>query len=206
VDTESELVARFPDDRFWVRLVGEWTPDPAIRWRINGNANTHRGRLHVCAIDQDLHRTVNLADIAEASPDAQLWLAGFLNGQQIGLFEFMGRSVELYDAFSDEDVERWRRWNAEFSELGYEPSVVAMMPPPLPDLNDLRDPRPWVYVADQYRIWLDGQWVVPDPQPIPISGRRGWAWPGTLCEGRGHHSLEQLDTVSICEDCHEVTF
>ena len=196
----------WPDDRFWVRLGGGWTPDPDLRWRINGNGHTHRGHFHVCAIGQDLHRTVNMGDVVETSPDAGVWLAGFLSGQEVDLFEFMGSSDELCDAADEADFVRWQRWNEEFRRLGYSPSPVRPVPPAAVELRALVDPLAWTYVADLYRVWRDGAWVVAEPQPVPTADRRGWTWPNTRCASRGHHSLEQIGSVTVCEDCHQVSW
>ncbi len=145
-----------------------------------------------------------MADVVEVSLDARLWLAGFLNGQEVDLFQFMGSSDELYDDADEADLDRWLRWNEEFRALGYEPSAVRELPPAIAELQAIEGPKAWTYVADLYRSWRDGTWVVVEPQPILTRGR-GWTWPGTACETRGHHSLEQIATVTLCEDCHQVT-
>lgn len=79
------------------------------------------------------------------------------------------------------------------------------MPPEIPALNDIDGPRPWTFVADLYRVWTGLTWAVADPQPTLADGPQGWTWPGTPCESRGHHSLEQVGDVTVCEDCHRVT-
>jgi hypothetical protein len=183
------------------------TPDPNLKWRIDGSAHTHRGHFHVCAIGEDQHRSVNVSDVVEASPEARIWLAGFLHGQEPEFFEFMGRSEELDDAADEADYERWSDWNDRFRALGYAPSSLGELPPPILELDHVVDPMPWAFVGGLYRVWHDGAWQVAAPQPtLTRSGaKEGWTWPGTPCEERGHHSLEQLDKIMLCEDCHEVS-
>jgi hypothetical protein len=182
------------------------TPDPNLKWRIDGSAHTHRGHFHVCAIGEDRHRSVNMSHVVEASPDALIWLAGFLHGQEPEFFEFMVRSDELDEAADEADYDRWRDWNDRFRKLGYPPSELNELPRPIPELDYVVDPVPWTFVGGCYRIWQHGAWQVATPQPaLNAVGREGWAWPGTLCEERGRHCLEQLDRISLCEDCHEVS-
>jgi hypothetical protein len=183
------------------------TPDPKLRWRIDGSAHTHRGHFHVCAIGDDRHRSVNMGDVIEASPEAGLWLAGFLHGQESDFFEFIGSSDELDEAADEHDYDRWRAWNERFRALGYAPSQLNEMPPPVPELDEIVEPRPWAFVAGLYRVWTDGVWRVANPQPVlgDPDATEGWTWPGTRCETRGHHSLEDLEEVTMCEDCHQVS-
>jgi hypothetical protein len=196
----------WPDDRFWIRL-GRMTPDTNLKWRIDGSAHTHRGHFHVCAMGLDEHRSVNMLDVIEASPEAQIWLAGFLHGQESDFFEFIGRSDELDEAADQDDYERWMAWNERFRQLGYAPSAPNEMPPMMPQLSSVTDPRPWVYVAALYRVWQDGHWEVSDPQPVlsDADATQGWTWPGTPCELRGHHSIDQVGEIALCEDCHQVS-
>jgi hypothetical protein len=206
MDGEHGWPLPWPDDRFWVRL-GRMTPDTDLKWRIEGSAHTHRGHFHVCAIGEDEHRSVNLSDVIEASPRALIWLAGFLHGQESHFFEFMGRSDELDDAADNDEYQRWRAWNERFRALGYSPSGLSDLPPPVPQLGGVIDPGPWAYVAGLYRVWHDGVWEVSNPQPVlnDPEAMDGWTWPGTPCEARGHHSLENIGEITLCEDCHQVS-
>jgi len=193
-----------PDDRVWVRLKPEWTPDSSIQWRIFGNAHTHRGHFHVCAVGVDLHRTVNATDVADASPEAKLWLAGFLCGQEADLYEFMGSSAELFDAVDEGDLTRWRDWNARFRVRG---STVPLtgLPPAAGELDALSEPQPWTHIAGRYWVCTNGAWAVAQPQPACPDDVVGWAWPDSVCASRGHHSVEEIGTVTICADCHHVS-
>jgi hypothetical protein len=196
----------WPDDRIWVRLKHGWTPDPAIRWRIEGNAHTHRGHFHVSAQDVELTRTVNATDVLDASLEGRLWLDGFLSGQEATLFEFMGSSEDLLDRADNDDLARWQDWNTQFRRSGSAPALNRL-PPSTEALQLIADPTPWCYVAGRYWIWQDNTWTVAAPQPNGGEGFAGWAWPNTVCDSRRHHSFddEHYGPVAVCEDCHEVT-
>ena len=200
--SEREGVLPWPDDRIWVRLRPERTPDPDLRWSIEGSAHTHRGHLHVSARDGSLLATVHPGDITDASPEAWLWIDGFLRGQEAGLFEFLGRSVDLLDNHDDGDIARWRAWNQRFRRHGWAPPLWPV-PAADPELRELSDPQPWAYSGDRFWVWQDGAWVVADPQPQdPHPDTPGQAWPGTRCVQRGHHLLASFGAISACEDCH----
>lgn len=192
------------DDRLWVRLKPGWSPESEQRWRIDGNAHTHRGHFHVCAIGLDLHRSVNLGDVAEVSPEARIWLDGFLCGQEAGQFEFMGRSDELLDGMDAGDEARWRAWNKRFRATGIA-AALPTLPAEAAELDGLDEPQPWTYIAGRYWVWSCGRWAAAEHQPAPELDPPGWAWPGTTCAARRHHALSLLGPVTVCDDCHEVT-
>jgi hypothetical protein len=196
----------WPDDRIWVRLKPGWTSDPNIRWRIEGNAHTHRGHFHVSARNGSLSRTVNAADVVDASPEARLWLDGFLRGQEATLLEFMGSSEDLLARVDDDDLARWQTWNARFRANGSAPGLNHL-PPRVQALGRIADPVPWCHVAGRYWIWQEDAWVVASPQPDATQAVAGWAWQDSICAARAHHSLSDDDygPVVVCEDCHEVT-
>jgi hypothetical protein len=192
----------WPDERIWVTLKPELTPDPALRWSIEGSARTHRGHLHVSARDGSLLATVHPGDIAEASPEAWLWIDGFLRGQEAGLFEFLGRSLGLYDNHDDGDSARWVAWNERFRRRGWAPPLWPV-PAADPALDELDGAQPWAYSGGRFWVWQDGAWLVADPQPPdPDPDNPGRAWPGTSCVQRGNHRLATLGELSACEDCH----
>jgi hypothetical protein len=139
--SEREGVLRWPDERIWVTLKPEWTPDPDLRWSIEGSAHTHRGHLHVSARDRSLLATVHPGDITGASPEAWLWIDGFLRGQEAGLFEFLGRSLDLYDNHDDGDIARWLAWNQCFRRHGWAPPLRPV-PAADPVLSELSGPQP----------------------------------------------------------------
>ena len=193
------------DERIWVTLKADWTPDPDLKFSILGSAHTHRGHLHVSARGRDLQPTVHPGDIADASPEARLWLDGFLCGQEAGLFEFLGRSVELLDMADDGDFDRSEAWNAAFRRRGWAPRLQTM-PSADPVLDELAVPQPWVYVGGRFWVWDAGTWVVEDPQPAGADADSpGWARPGSLCAQRGHHLDADFGLFSACEDCHHVS-
>jgi hypothetical protein len=205
VMSDQHWTVPWPDDRIWVRLKPGWTPHPGIRWRIDGNAHTHRGHFYVSALDGTLTRTVNATDIVDASPEAVLWLDGFLRGQEATLFEFMGSSEDLLDRVDDDDLARWQDWNKQFRETGSAPALNHL-PAPVDALSVIADPRPWCYVAGRYWVWVDGVWTVATSQPDGTDRVLGRAWPNTICASRGHHSFaDAYGPVLVCEDCHEVT-
>jgi hypothetical protein len=200
--SEREGVLPWPDERIWVRLRPERTPDPDLRWSIEGSAHTHRGHLHVSARAGSLLATVHPGDIADASPEAWLWIDGFLRGQEAGLFEFLGRSLDLLDNHDDGDIARWLAWNQRFRRHGWAPPLWPV-PAADPVLSELSGRQPWAYSAGRFWVWEDGAWVVADPQPQdPDPDIPGQAWPGTRCVQRGHHLLASLGAISACEDCH----
>ena len=160
---DREGVLPWPDERIWVRLGPQRTPDPDLRWLIEGSAHTHRGHLHVSAQDGSLAATVHPGDITDASPEARLWIDGFLRGQEAGLFEFLGRSLDLYDNHDDGDVARWLAWNQRFRRHGWAPPLWPV-PAADPALNGLSGPQPWSYSGGRFWVWRDA-WVVADPQP-----------------------------------------
>jgi hypothetical protein len=93
------------------------TPDTNLKWRIGGNAHTHRGHFHVCAIGENRHPSANMGDVIDASAEAPIWLAGFLHGQESEFFEFIGTSDELDNGADEDDHDRWRGWNDRFRPL-----------------------------------------------------------------------------------------
>ncbi|MBV9448269.1 MAG: hypothetical protein JO345_20480 [Streptosporangiaceae bacterium] len=194
-----------PDERIWVTLKPGWTPDPRLRWSIDGNAHTHRGHLHVSARRSELQMTVHAGDIADASPEARLWIDGFLCGQEAGLFEFLGCSPRLYDSHDEEDISRWMAWNERFRHRGWAPPLHTM-PRPDPALDGVAAPQPWTYVAGRFRVWQDGAWTEADPQPEDAEqDNPGRVWPGTICSQRGYHELAVCyGSTTICESCHFV--
>jgi hypothetical protein len=154
----------------------------------------------------DLRMTVHAGDIADASPEARLWIDGFLRGQEAGLLEFLGCSPELYDSHDEEDINRWMAWNDRFRRRGCAPPLHAM-PQPDPVLDAVAAPRPWTYVAGRFWVWQDGAWTEADPQPEDAGpGNPGQVWPGTICGQRGYHELAVCyGSATICEDCHLVS-
>ncbi|HEU5266216.1 MAG TPA: hypothetical protein VFU35_05925 [Jatrophihabitans sp.] len=151
----------------------------------------------------DEHRTVNLGDVAEVSPKARVWLAGFLAGQEAGFAEFMGWDDGLIDAATDADYERWQAWNARFRVEGSAPRLESMPPADL-DLSYVEEPPPWCFVGGLYREWRDGVWRVGGEQPAPEDPAFGWARPGTVCAERGHHREEDCEPYLVCGACHHV--
>ena len=157
------------------------------------------------ARDGSLAATVHPGDITGASPEAWLWIDGFLRGQEAGLFEFLGRSVDLLDDHDDGDVARWQAWNEHFRRRGWAPQLWPV-PAADPLLSELPGPRPWAYSGGRFWVWQDGAWVVADPQPPdPDPDVPGRTWPGTVCARRGGHLLVDLGAVSACGDCHLVS-
>ncbi len=204
---EDALGVRVPDDdRLWVRLKPGWTPDPDWKWRIFGSAQTYAGHFHVCAIGHDeQHRSVNVADVAEFAPAARLWLSGFLAGQEITQFQFMGSSVELLDTMTEADEDRWRAWNVAFRRRGYELSLDELPEVDEPALATAHDPPAWAFIAGQFWTYSETGWAPADPQPAPFSGDQPARWPGTVCVERGHHDMDlEVGEVVLRIDCHAV--
>lgn len=112
--TDRAGILPWPDQRLWVTLRPEWTPEPDLRWLIEGSAHTHRGHLYVSANGGRLRVTVHPGDISGGSPEAWLWIDGFLRGQEAHLFEFLGGSVDLLDDHDEDDIARWLAWNERF--------------------------------------------------------------------------------------------
>jgi hypothetical protein len=202
--TDRAGILPWPDERVWVTLKPEWTPEPDLRWLIEGSAHTHRGHLHVSANGGTLRVTVHPGDISGGSPEAWLWIDGFLRGQEAGLFEFLGGSVELLDDHDEDDIARWRAWNERFRRHGWAP-YLQPVPTADPILDELPGPQPWAYSGDRYWTWQQGAWALADPQPPdPDPERPGCGWYGTLCIQRGHHLLASMGSISVCEDCNYV--
>jgi hypothetical protein len=195
--------AEVPDPRLWVRLAPGWTPDPGLRWYIAGSSLTHRGHFHVCRETGYQHRTVNVGDVTETSPEAAIWINGFLHGQLPKPEEFLGRDDALILAEDAEDERRWRDWNRRFLARGFEPSRLGPLPPRDPRLSDLGVPLAWCYVGDRYRTWVDGDWRLAEPQP-ETPDESGWFWPGSECETAGAHELCDDGDLTYCERCHLV--
>lgn len=65
-------VLPWPDERIWVTLKPDWTPDPDLPVLDPRQCSTHPGHLHVSAQGRDLNVTVHPGDIADASPEARL--------------------------------------------------------------------------------------------------------------------------------------
>lgn len=195
-------------DRLWVRLGEAWSADPDVRWRILGNAHTHRGRIQVQPIGTgEPYATVSLSDVVGCSAEARVWLNGFLAGQEAELSEFLG-GRDPHDATPTE-LDRWRNWNRAWRRTGQAPAL-RKAPPADAVPVDLGPPTPWAYVAGAFLVHEDARWRLADPQPrefdpVASPGRDGWAWPGSICELRRHCSVRVDGAVTVCEDCHHIT-
>lgn len=188
------------DPRLWVRLDVAGV-DSQLRWLIAGNAHTHRGHFHVCSAIGNLHRSVNHADVAEASEESRIWLEGFLHGQEPDLWVYLGSDPDLNESAADADLIRWQHFNRAFRGTGSIPQPLETLPSARPELVG-PSPPPWCFVGGLYRVQTIDGWVAADPQPTGD----GWYWPNSVCQMRDEHSMEMpSDDVSACEDCHLVS-
>jgi len=192
-----------PNPALWVRLSSQESTHADLRWLIAGSARTHRGHFHVCSADGEHHRSVNLADVAEASGPARTWIDGFLHGQEATLWEFLGEDIALYDAAGPDDEQRLNAWNRRFLELGYGPRL-EVLPARSAALDKVDPPLPWCYVGGLFRVWSQNEWRVAVPQP-PSEDDSGWLWPGSECAYLDEHDLGDDGEFSLCGRCHRVS-
>lgn len=126
-----------------------------------------------------------------------------MQGQEPGLFEFLGHDRDLLARADEADERRWHAWTRWFRAHGRAPRL-AFLPPATPELEAFDDPPAWTLVGGLFRVVRDGGWVVSQPQPVTARPDT-WAWPGSVCERRGHHALIDRGEVTVCDDCHEVS-
>lgn len=106
----TEGVPEEVDERLWVKLSGrDGTAFPGRAGEIaylTYNPHTHRG--HVAAWFPALGRflSLNKNDIAEFSPEAELWMAGFLAGNEPEVEQMFGAGM----GEANDDDPRWERW------------------------------------------------------------------------------------------------
>src|SRR5258708_24230173 len=80
------------DRRLWVVLFDD------TKGILVGNPHTYPGRFNVWSMQDNEAITCSLEDIREASPEARLWLEGYLAGNEPSPYLFFGdRAEELAD-------------------------------------------------------------------------------------------------------------
>src|SRR5205085_208816 len=116
------------DDALWVRL-----KSGALGY-LDGNPHTFRLGVGVWDTSQSSGALTSLDDIVEMSDAARAWIAGYLNGNEPDLSEYLG-------SYEDETVEEWRRWRAlldRYHQTGKCPSFPLRPAEPFPLPDELR--------------------------------------------------------------------
>jgi hypothetical protein len=178
---------------------------------IEGNAHTHRGRMHIYFPHLGYDLTHSVDEIDSMSEAARWWIQGFLVGSEPNIFEYLG----IDDIPEDEtpeptatDYDRWRRFNSRCRAAGQWPVLNKRPHTPLTITADEREElriagklQPWAKAGEQ--VWVpDGEtWSPADPQPELLNGQM----PGSICAERGRPDQFWLESGwGICLDCGEV--
>ena len=176
---------------------------------IDGNPHTHRGRFGVWYPDERDSFPTSLDEIVSMTDEAASWIAGFLAGNEPGVYEYLG--IQYLDPQPDptqEEEDRWHEFTAEFRRTGYCPQLGLRPDAPLVLTADERaemrikgEMRPWALAGERVWVPVGDTWVEADPQPELVNEELV----GTLCAERGYPELMQLEMGwSICIDCAEV--
>jgi hypothetical protein len=203
-------------DALWVTL-GEsnGSSDPERRWLITGNSHTFRGRFSVrTQIDDEWHyRTIDISDVLDVSPEARIWLDGFLNGYESELYDVAPNAPEI----SDEDERLWGVFTERLYRSGTSWWGTQNRPPLSPFVLGLSDPTPWCFSIGRWWVVEGSAWVVSDPQPeyITASSDVSDVWPGSPCETseEGCDMEFAYDVISpdvtletwYCTVCHNIS-
>ncbi|MDQ6726113.1 MAG: hypothetical protein M3066_08125 [Actinomycetota bacterium] len=100
------------DLRLWIRSEGCVGPD-----YLSGNGHTFRGRISAWCPHNDRGFSVSLGEIEEMSAEAEIWINGYLAGNEPPGEEMYGEEwFELAD--DDPRFERWRRAITLFHQTG----------------------------------------------------------------------------------------
>jgi hypothetical protein len=205
-------------DALWVTLTDAWS-DGARRWVIGGNSHTHPGRFTVYAtVDgEDMSLTVSIDAVADASPEARIWLDGYLCGYEPDPYDFAPDPPER----TDEDDRLWLEYTQLHYRQGWTPTVIPSLPIVSPTALSLADPPAWTFRYARWWVLQDGNWVVAEPQPAHITATNaedfGWSWPGSSCDIAEEHDPELTEMVVdvlgdgtaletfYCAVCHEIS-
>ncbi len=162
------------------------------------NPHTHLGHMGAWFPQLGRFLSINKNDIAELSPEAEAWMAGFLAGSEPGPQEMFGPGItEVGDA--DPRMQRWREALADFRRTGWWPHAAWVDVVPFPPGTRLPQ-FVWVRRGDEIWAWDGVSWAKADPQPALTSGRLK----GSVCSERRHCDLHQVTTVHlVCIDCGE---
>ena len=184
----------FVDEQLWVHVEGI-----DGKCYLGYNPHTFFGRIGVWGADG---RTfiISKGEVREASDAACSWIAGYLTGNEPEPENLFGESI--HDA--GEDDARWSRWDdavAMFRQTGSWPHEPWRELHGFPTETRLPD-FVWTVRGDEVWTWSGRDWVRADPQPP----RRAGLLVGSVCEARGHCSLEMVTTIHVlCFDCGSVT-
>jgi hypothetical protein len=201
-------------DALWVTLTDAWSnATPKRRWVIGGNSHTHPGRFTVYAnVDGEaMSLTVDLNAVADASPEARIWLDGYMCGHEPDPYDFAPNKPER----SDEDERLWLAFTEMFYRNGSDHMMVASLPLVSPTVLSFMDPPAWTFRCARWWVLQEGAWVAADPQPAHITAASddgvGWSWPGSPCDLAEEHDSEMVtddlgDGVVLqtfyCTTCH----
>ncbi len=166
--------------------------------RLDGNAHTFPGRISAWSETLGTWVTIDRRDIREASPEAWVWIDGFLTGSEPEFHEFLGLEPDEVDFVPQEDAS-WPRYQAvleEFRQTGSLPIPLNPRPrkPPPTGLTS----EPWTIAAGQVLRWDGSTWVTQQPQPELLYA----LLVGTACDEQQHHRMEEGDdNYAACRDC-----
>jgi len=192
------------DARLWVTLSGaEGTAFPGRggqRAYLTYNPHTFLGLMGAWFPDMGMYLRVSKRDIAELSPEAEAWMAGFLAGNEPEPQDMFGPGgTEAAD--DDPRMVRWRQALAEFRRTGWWPQAGWVDVVPFPPGTRLPE-FVWTRRGDEIWSWDGATWTKADPQPALASGRLS----GSVCSQRGHCDLDHVTSVHlVCSGCGETT-
>jgi hypothetical protein len=190
------------DPRLWVTLSGaKGTAFPGRggqRAYLTYNPHTFLGLIGAWFPGLRMFLRVAKRDIAELSPEAEVWMAGFLAGNEPEPQEMFGPGI-TEAADDDPRVQRWRQALAEFRRTGWWPHASWVDVVPFPPGTHLPQ-FVWVRRGDEIWAWDGTCWAKANPQPALTSGRLS----GSVCSQRGRCDVSQVTTVHlVCTDCGE---
>ena len=207
-------------DALWVTLSDAWSDVvPKRRWVIGGNSHTNRGRFTVYAnVDgEEMSLTVDVSAVVDASPEARIWLDGYMCGYEPDPYDSAPNKPER----SDEDHRLWLEYTEAFYRDGSDSMVIAPLPIVSPTAMSLSDPPAWTFRYARWWLLRKGAWVVADPQPAHITAEAaadlGWSWPGSTCDIAEEHDPEMYEAAEdaladgtalqteYCSICHEIS-
>lgn len=91
------------------------------RGLIVGNCHTHPGRFSVLWENDGQTHATSLYQLSAVSEPAELWIAGFLAGQEPDPEQILGEDAR--DDMSREQFDLWQSVNREFQTTGKQPAA-----------------------------------------------------------------------------------
>jgi hypothetical protein len=107
------------DETLWVVVT-----DVPGRCFLGGNAHTHLGHIHAWSEDLGKLMTIRKDDVIDASPQARIWIQGFLTGNEPSLAEWLCVTPDeafVHERHDDPKFQEWKRELRRFRQRGWMP-------------------------------------------------------------------------------------